>query len=681
MSSVGQQIDPVAALAQQQGQQLDPVNALASGQYQTYHDPAAPMPTPPPPILDRIKAYGTGLAHGMDLPSLLGETGMEVGTRATDALGITKGAYPMLHQNFKDANYFGEDPNSTASQAGHIVGGMIGSAPLAGVAPFEGAGVLGAMGNGAIQGGLTSLVNSPNSDAPLWQQVGLGTLTGGGFGGGFKVAGKGLGALLRSGTDPAAVKLLESIDPKDVQTIANSSKPMTLMDTGGPNSAAQRLGRALVTMPGDQSADITEFLNKRSSAQRGRILADISQMAPDTDTYGNNADLSAQRSEESSPLYRQAFSNPIVPSEHLDYLQNSSDIQQGMRQGIKIQQRKAFANNIPFDPNAYGVTGFNSAGDPIIGPSPSWRTWHAAREGLDDMIYSQADPNTGILPKTKEIGSLQDLRRGLNGTLTTLNPDLATADAAWSGPSQKMDAIRLGSQILRADPEQITQATGRMNQDTRPYYQVGAGRALRDVVNDARDNANISPRLTGDQTARDQISAAFPGGAQQFQTAMDAENTMAQTKNAVLGGSQTANKFGDLAAPNGFGAALGKTLAGAVGGAAIGGPTGAVAGAVGPLSGMVENAVSGKIAKLFPQMSQDTAQKLGQVLTASGPSGAAQYKALTDPAISAFQRSALAKALIDGLSAPAVGGAALLSSNPEVLQSRQSGKQRGTGGN
>jgi len=164
------------------------------------------------------------------------------------------------------------------------------------------------------------------------------------------------------------------------------------------------------------------------------------------------------------------------------------------------------------------------------------------------MIYSQADPITGALPQTKEIGSLLDLRRGLNGTLTTLNPDLAAADAAWSTPSQNIDAMRRGQQFMRADPEQITAAMTRLPPEAQGHYQIGAGRALRDVANDTSDNRNIPLRLNNDQTARDQVAAAFgaePG--REFADRMSLERGLAQTRHFVTGNSSTANKAADVA--------------------------------------------------------------------------------------------------------------------------------------
>lgn len=438
----------------------------------------------------------------------------------------------------------------------------------------------------------------------------------------------------------AAAMLTKSMDQQGVtpadlfSQLTSSAKPITAMDIGGQNAPLQRLGRTMVTLPGPQSQDITDFLNSRQEDQRGRVLGDISSLAPNTDTYGTAADLKDDRFQGSNPLYKQAFDNPIVPSQHLDYLQSSPDIQQGMQRGLKIQQRKAFANNVPFDPAQYGITGFNDAGDPIVGPNPSWRTWHAAREGLDDAVYEQADPLTGALPKTKEIASLQQLRSGLNNTLTTLNPDLAAADAAWSLPSQNLDAMALGQKFMSADPEQIDMVRSGLNPDADSHYQIGAGRQMRNVANDTTDNRNIPMRLTGDQTARDQLASAFgQGPASDFSNNMDLENQLGQTRQFVTGGSNTANKGADIAdaAHTGWVAPALKTAGvGAAGGFAGGGLHGALIGALGGTGLSIAKRVGSNVMEnLFNNEPRNI--ELAKALTVTGPQGAQDISTLLAP--------------------------------------------------
>lgn len=550
------------------------------------------------------------------------------------------------------SGFEGDNPNQAeGAKAAGVVGPMLvggGESSLLGTM-LKGGAIGGAYGlSGTDDSSLTGDLTATGLGAAAGAGMGMAGHAAGSMAGsaGGAIADRFTGNTQTRGQKSAAQMLADTLKQQgigadELTTQLQGNKPLTPLDVGGDNAPLARLGRMLTVLPGKPGENVTTFLNNRQAGQRGRVLGDISQLAPNTDTYGTAADLRDDRFQGSNPLYQQAFGNHIVPSEHLDYLQQSPDIQQGMRQGLKIQQRKAFANNVPFDPAQYGVTGFNSAGDPIVGPNPSWRTWHAAREGLDDMIYSQADKNTGILPKTKDIGSLQALRGGLNNTLTTLNPDLATADAAWSTPSQHLDAIDLGKKLLSLDPEQIAAGQSRMNAESVPYHQMGAGRALRDVANDARDNNNIPLRLNGDQTTRDQIGAAFgPDAANNFAGNMDLENRMAKTRQFVTGGSNTANKAADVAASGPW--HLPTIINDAITGFAAGGPKGAV---VVPGIGIAKRSSSKLLGGIFNN--EDRNAELAKVLTATGSNAGNKVQDLLTPAQQRQRAIALGK-LIGG---------------------------------
>lgn len=650
MSGPGLYIDPILALSRQQAAPqpaaqgaptLDPVAALAQQHAEIPMDTAVRNNSAPKYgfAVDAAHQITGGLID--KLAAAAGATFPKIGPNVVAPDPTWTGRYQKTLQNIRGGLTEFEHTNpeqAYAAKAIGVVGPML-------VGAGEASPLVNALKGSAFGGAYGFGGTNDQSLGDDLAATGEGALLGLGSAG----AGHAIGSTIGSGvgravdavtgntqTRPqrlAAAMLQDRMNqqgvtaPDLIAQLSGADRPVTMMDVGGENAPLQRLGRSMVTLPGQQSQEITVFLNNRHEGQRGRVLGDISQLAPNTDTYGTGADLRQTRFEDSDPLYKQAFDNPIVPSEHLDYLQSSPDIKKGMAGGLRIQQRKAFANNVPFDPAAYGVTGFNEAGDPIIGPNPSWRTWHAAREGLDDMIYSQADPTTRILPETKDIGSLQDLRRGLNKTLTTLNPDLSAADAAWSTPSQNLEAMQRGQKFMNADPEQITSALGRLPPEGQEHYQVGAGRAMRDVANDTSDNRNIPLRLNNDQTARDQVSAAFgdqPG--QEFTNRMNLERQLAQTRQFVTGNSSTANKAADVAAAN-EPSVLHQILSDVVKGGLTGGLHGAVAL---PAINLANRSGNRFISNLLNNEPRNL--ELARVLTAHGPNAGQNITDLLGPA-------------------------------------------------
>lgn len=619
-----QGIDPVLALSQQHGLGI-PVNTSVS------------QGTPPlglaadiahqVPLMDKAAA-----AVAATFPSL-SPLSVHAGSWGDRYHGTLTNIRNGLAA-YENDNHGGAQAAKAAGVIGPMLVGAGEASPL--INTLKGSAIGGAYGfSGTNDTSLPDDLMATGEGAGLGAaSAGAGHLVGSAIGSGAgRVVDAVTGTSQTKGQRLAAAMLMDKMSkqgvtaPDLISQLSGHDRPVTMMDIGGENAPLQRLGRTMVTLPGDQAQEITSFLNNRQEGQRGRVLNDISQLAPNTNTYDMAADLRTQRSVESDPLYQQAFANAPITTDRLSQFHADPDIQQGYAQGIKIQRRLALAHGEPFDPNAYAITQFNEAGDPIIGPVPTWRTLHAGRMGLDDMIYSQADPLTGKLPDTQAMRSLQALRGAFSNHIQELNPDLKAADAAWSTPSQNLDAMNRGQTFMRADPEQIELARGRLTPEADTHYQTGAGRAMRDVANDTSDNRNIPMRLTGDQTARDQIGSAF--GAQpalDFTNRMGLEKQLTQTRNFITGNSSTANKAADVADMNDPGL-MHQILSDVI----KGGVTGGLHGALALPAINIANRTGNKFISGLMN-NEDRNLELAKVLTAHGPNAGQDISALLTPA-------------------------------------------------
>lgn len=160
--------------------------SISAAMQKEFGGPQAPQQQPSPPapqaatdggFLDAARGAYTGLHR---IPQSI----FEMGARATDALGISNGAYDMAHKVFtKDnASYMGD---SQAAKAGDIAGQIAGTLPvaaaripqLATMGPAIRA--LGGIGQAAGQGAAASALTSSASDAPILQQMGVGAALGG----------------------------------------------------------------------------------------------------------------------------------------------------------------------------------------------------------------------------------------------------------------------------------------------------------------------------------------------------------------------------------------------------------------------------------------------------------------------------------------------------------------------
>jgi hypothetical protein len=166
-------------------------------------DTPAPAQTAPS-FGERAKNFLGGVGAGVfSIPQHVAALGAE----ATDALGLTHGAYDSVNAANEaatargNAEGVGLDPNSGAYKVGHPVGQVAATLPLAAVNPFGGAGVLPAIGNGAVQGAAAgALTGSPD-------EVGKDATVGGVLGGGLNAITHGAAAMLTPVIRPAVQAL------------------------------------------------------------------------------------------------------------------------------------------------------------------------------------------------------------------------------------------------------------------------------------------------------------------------------------------------------------------------------------------------------------------------------------------------------------------------------------------
>ncbi len=300
-------------------------------------------------------------------------------------------------------------------------------------------------------------------------------------------------------------------------------------------------------------------------------------------------------------------------SPRLQEFLDNPEVQSGLKSGLKLEKQDAITDRRPFKDSDYSIIGYNGE-EPIVGAVPTMKSLMVAKEALDARIPEMVDPNTRRL--TKAGLSLKKFRDEFVSELDHLNPRYAPAREAWSGPSQSHAAIRKGEDFLKMDVEEIQREMQNMTASDRDFFRSGAARALQDKAKSAADSADLSKRLFGNQTIREQIEAAFgKGSAEKFGTAMSHEGAMAKTKQSVLGGSNTANKLADAEDAH---HELAQDI---LHGGMHGGPKGAI---IVPAM----NAMKRGISSLFSGIHPEVANRLAEALTAHGEAGAAHFERL-----------------------------------------------------
>jgi hypothetical protein len=151
---------------------------------------------------------------------------------------------------------------------------------------------------------------------------------------------------------------------------------------------------------------------------------------------------------------------------------------------------------------------------------------------------------TGKVAWTERLRAVDGLRRAWVSALDQGNPDYAAARAAWGGPSQAMDALSMGRRALGNDPEVTVKTIAGLAPGDKEFFKTGVARALKDKIDSAPDDADVTRRLFGNQLIRDKIKAGFgdPAAFDEFQQTMEREAQFAKTRREILKGSQTARR-------------------------------------------------------------------------------------------------------------------------------------------
>ncbi|OZA01116.1 MAG: hypothetical protein B7X99_01850, partial [Rhizobiales bacterium 17-65-6] len=239
----------------------------------------------------------------------------------------------------------------------------------------------------------------------------------------------------------------------------------------------------------------------------------------DANFHTNLDNLMTQRATAAAPLYEAALNGGAVYNNRIQQFLEDPILQQGLRQGIEIQRLESLAQGTPFNPTDYAITDFNAAGDPVIGSVPNMRTLDAAKKGLDNILEQYRDPTTGRLVLDQRGRAIDQVRQAFLKQIDAINPTYAQARASWAGPSQAMDALAAGRDVLNQDPEVIAKIRANLGPANQDFFLTGVARALKDKVGSTADSADATRRIFGNSLIRQKLQAAIgdPEAFQQFQ--------------------------------------------------------------------------------------------------------------------------------------------------------------------
>lgn len=299
------------------------------------------------------------------------------------------------------------------------------------------------------------------------------------------------------------------------------------------------LADAAANMPGQGAAMAGELASRGYTAKK-RIGDLFDNAISNSNIYDIKDDALAKMASDAPPAYEQAYSHAPVYNDRIAGFLQEPEVQAGIKRGLQIQRLEARANDTPFNPMDYSITGFTDAGDPIIGKVPNMRLLDAGKKGLDAMVRDNQNPMTG---KLNELGgALQQVKKSYVGTLDDINPDYANARSTYGDQASRLQALNSGRNFMNMDKEEIQ----KFMQDPetadadRASFLAGARRSLQDKMSQVGDNANAATQLWK-ENIRDRLQPMFDNQDEfnNFSNQMQHEQNMVRTNSALTRQSAT----------------------------------------------------------------------------------------------------------------------------------------------
>lgn len=454
-----------------------------------------------------------------------------------DLAGSKLGLPSVEQAKVSHETYFkGREKTEKPGGIGRFGGEVLATAPLAELGPVVG---------GAVAGGLAGSGQTPGE---VTEDAATGAIGG-------KIAHAATGALgkiaspyLRKAGEKASdyIARLAKGAGKTVEDIEKYGK--SVFDK--PVTGAEALGRpgkaalmALGRREGETPDALEGFLQSRKLGAADRLLGDFSETVginPEV-AQGDLDELVKKGRQEATPLYDLALNAAPVITDRLQQFANEDIVQQGMRRGIKIERLKALAQGKQFDPNAYAITSFNEAGDPVIGPVPTWRSWDAAKTGLDDVLEQYRDPRTGKLLLDKMGNAINDVRASMLNELDGVNPAYKAARARAGDYLSAHSAFERGQKALlngNVTERQFSEMLGKMATTDHEALKGGIANQLFNMA----QTGKLKPSLLLTPRVQAKLIMAFgKDGAEQFTERLKTEAQIsADTSRMMPGtGSQT----------------------------------------------------------------------------------------------------------------------------------------------
>jgi len=339
--------------------------------------------------------------------------------------------------------------------------------------------------------------------------------------------------------------------PADLRAMSGN-KPLTAAEAiGQPGKVGLA---ALGRRPGRTGDALQGMLDERAAGAAGRIMDDYaaaSGINPHA-AMGDIENLVSTGRQKAGPIYEKAYEAPPAVTDRLMQFANQPVVQQGMKEAIKSDAMRAVARGEKFDPNAYGITGFDNAGDPIISGVPTWRSWDAAKRGIDGIIEKQfSNPNMS----RDRVSALVEMRRAMLKEIDALNPAFKEARAVSGDYLSAKSAFDKGQKII-LDPNTTAAQFSKVIQGSSPAELEAMKGGVANKLFNLAQTGKLDPKVFNRPIVRQKLETLLgPDATHNLLSNVRIEAEMAQAGGRMRPGqlSPTQELNAAMAEQDGFG--------------------------------------------------------------------------------------------------------------------------------
>ena len=211
---------------------------------------------------------------------------------------------------------------------------------------------------------------------------------------------------------------------------------------------------------------------RRSEQAFGRLMQPIVRsLGGRAQGVQTEAQLRAVLEQQASPLYQQAFQQPVQMTQRLRDIFSRPSVQAAWR---KTQSVGADDLQVPLEQLKSGKL-------------PSFQGWQYMTELLYDR--QAALYKAGANKQARLVGQL---RRELLAELDAQSPAFQQARQLWASAKSAEDAIALGQKFTTDSLDTVLDAVQSLDPADLPFYRLGVGRAIQSKLETVQSNADIS---------------------------------------------------------------------------------------------------------------------------------------------------------------------------------------------